>query len=382
MSTPIIPEPELVANAWKKSGESWQGATRKALKAKKTLVLSGHGIQLKVERGALLVKDGMTHHPQEVEERTLYRGIHGVEQIVVVDPTGMITFDALKWCASQQISILVLYDEDGDLAGFSSIGGTGKTDIALRRAQYEALWDGKALALSRFLITQKLKAQIGFLGNIVGTPVDLSKQKGVSRRGFGSGLAIETAMERLSRYLSLVEGATAVEEVRQVESKASADYYVCLQDIPLRWSAKDRKLVPPHWLTVGGRLSGLMHKMSGPRLATTPTNAIRNMAFTYLAHQCRLAAAVKGFDVACGWLHADKRYRDSLVFDIMEPFRPAVDEKVLELVTSAKFTYGDFVETSSGQVKLHPALAKFVVSTCCIPWKSIDLSPVIKLLGS
>jgi CRISP-associated protein Cas1 len=123
-----------------------------------------------------------------------------------------------------------------------------------------------------------------------------------------------------------------------------------------------------------------MYKTPSPRNATNPTNAIRNLAFTHLAHQCRVAAAVKGFDVACGWLHTDRDYRDSLIYDIMEPYRPIVDERVIGLVTSAKFTYGDFITTTDGQCRLHPALAKFVVATCSLHWKSMDLEPIIALL--
>jgi CRISPR-associated protein Cas1 len=121
-------------------------------------------------------------------------------------------------------------------------------------------------------------------------------------------------------------------------------------------------------------------RKKGPRHASTPANAIRNLAFTVLANHVRVAAAVRGFDVACGWLHADNEYRDSLIYDLMEPYRPIIDEKVIQLITGAKFTYGDFVTTKEGQVRLHPALAKFVVATCVIPWIEIDLSPVERLL--
>jgi CRISPR-associated protein Cas1 len=163
-----------------------------------------------------------------------------------------------------------------------------------------------------------------------------------------------------------------------LEGKGAADYYVAFEDIPVRWSVRDRKLVPEHWLTIGPRQSPL--KTNTPRYATNPANAIRNLTFTVLANQVRIAAAVRGFDVACGWLHADKEYRDSLVYDLMEPYRPLIDEKVIELVTNAKFTYGDFVTTKEGQVRLHPALAKFVVATCVMPWTEIDVSPVERLL--
>jgi CRISPR-associated protein Cas1 len=165
-----------------------------------------------------------------------------------------------------------------------------------------------------------------------------------------------------------------------MEGGASTAYHRAVENIKVRWAVRDRKLVPEHWLVIGPRQSKLMYTRVSARYATNPANAIRNLAFTVLANQVRVAAAVKGFDLGCGWLHSDDRHRDTLVYDVMEPYRPVVDEKVIGLVTNARFTYGDFVTTKEGQVRLHPALAKFVVATCVIPWIEIDLSPVERLL--
>jgi CRISPR-associated protein Cas1 len=83
-----------------------------------------------------------------------------------------------------------------------------------------------------------------------------------------------------------------------------------------------------------------------------------------LEGQCRHALTAKGFDLACGFLHADKQYRDSLVYDLMELFRPAVDALVLALLGRTTFTYGDLVMTHEGRCRLHPQLARAVVAAC------------------
>ena len=50
--------------------------------------------------------------------------------------------------------------------------------------------------------------------------------------------------------------------------------------------------------------------------AVDPANAVLNYAYGGLEAQCRQALAAKAFDLACGFLHADKQYRDSLVYDL------------------------------------------------------------------
>jgi CRISPR/Cas system-associated endonuclease Cas1 len=46
-----------------------------------------------------------------------------------------------------------------------------------------------------------------------------------------------------------------------------------------------------------------------------------------------------GFDPACGVLHSDRDRTDALCFDLMEIFRPDVDDMVLNLLRKTTFTY-------------------------------------------
>lgn len=50
-----------------------------------------------------------------------------------------------------------------------------------------------------------------------------------------------------------------------------------------------------------------------------------NYGYAILEGDVRRVLTMQGFDVTCGFLHADKDGRDSLVFDVMEPCRPLVD---------------------------------------------------------
>jgi CRISPR/Cas system-associated endonuclease Cas1 len=66
----------------------------------------------------------------------------------------------------------------------------------------------------------------------------------------------------------------------------------------------------------------------------------------------------------CSFLHADKQFRDSLVYDLMELYRPAVDALVPAFLARTTFAYGDMVRASTGQCMLHPQLARAVVAAC------------------
>jgi len=141
--------------------------------------------------------------------------------------------------------------------------------------------------------------------------------------------------------------------------------------LPLRWTRVDAHRVPPHWIATRARNSPLSHN-GMPRHAVDPANAILNYAYSVLEGQCRQALAARGFDLACGFLHADKDGRESLVYDLMEFGRAGVDDLVLQLLTSVTFHKGDFTPVSNGSCRLHPQLARAVVASCRLPQRQID----------
>ena len=51
-----------------------------------TLIVAGHGAGLHVDRSALIARDGPTHSGQTPMRHVLYRGVHGVERIILLSP--------------------------------------------------------------------------------------------------------------------------------------------------------------------------------------------------------------------------------------------------------------------------------------------------------
>lgn len=89
---------------------------------------------------------------------------------------------------------------------------------------------------------------------------------------------------------------------------------------------KEKDVVPNEWRSFAQRASGISGK--GYK-ATHPVNALLNYAYAILAGQVERALQIAGLYVAVGSLHADKDGRASLVYDLMEPLRPAVDKTIL-----------------------------------------------------
>ena len=63
-------------------------------------------------------------------------------------------------------------------------------------------------------------------------------------------------------------------------------------------------------------------------------------------------------------MHEGRDGSSAFIFDLMEPFRPLVDRKVLEFIKGHTFDPADFVIRSDGVCRLNPEMAMSVVGIC------------------
>src|SRR5712692_8390015 len=71
------------------------------------LVLTGHGMRLNVDNGALVVHGGFTHYPQAASQWRFFPGDpHLPSRIVVLDGSGSLSFDVLDWLAAQRVPLI------------------------------------------------------------------------------------------------------------------------------------------------------------------------------------------------------------------------------------------------------------------------------------
>ena len=79
-----------------------------------------------------------------------------------------------------------------------------------------------------------------------------------------------------------------------------------------------------------------------PRIKIDFVNSILDIGYTVLFNFIEALLLVYGFDVYCGFLHKQFYMRKSLVCDIVEPFRPLIDQQVKKSINLGQFQKSDF----------------------------------------
>jgi CRISPR-associated protein Cas1 len=335
--------------AWAARGAYWEqhavppmsGQVRRSHRTHPTpLVLTGHGVHLHVNHGALVTRDGFTHYPQAQRTWRFFPGEWRLpSRIVLVDTDGALSLDVLAWLAQQRIP-LVMLDWRGEVISTTS-GESGNPDSSLREAQVAAQRDGLGVQLAVTLIQEKVANSQRTLRVLPPT----------------SGR--EWALRKLDRIQGELRRTPpeALAALRLVEARAALAYFTCWQALPMRWKGIGRHPIPPEWQRVGVRQSLLG---GSNRNATHPVSAMLNYGYRVLESQVQAATVATGLDPTIGYLHACRPGRAALVYDLMEPLRPQVDRLVLDFVRSHTFAPSDVILTQTGACRLHPQLARTV----------------------
>ena len=130
---------------------------RGAVRERRPLVLTGHGVRLKVERGALFIQNGFTYYPQKRQEFRLFPGDWRLpSQIIVIESSGSLSLHVIKWLNQHSIPLVILNWQGETI----SVIGAPQTaaDPDLVSAQRAALESEKGLEFSIGLIREKITA--------------------------------------------------------------------------------------------------------------------------------------------------------------------------------------------------------------------------------
>ncbi len=291
------------------------------------VTLFGYGIRVQVERGHLILEDGIG--PDRRQARFPRVG-HGLRRLVVIGSDGMVSLAALRWLADQDAAFVMLERNGSVLA---TTGPVRPSDARLRRAQSLASRSDVGLEIARGLIDHKLAGQ-----------------EKLARDSLGDS----TAAQKIASARSALKDAAPIENIRYLEAQAGLAYWSAWRTVPVIFPKNDLRRVPEHWLTFGTRLSPLS---GSPRLAVNPPNAILNYLYAVLESEARLAVAALGLDPGLGVLHADSCKRDSLACDLMEPVRPQVDAYLLDWITREPLRREWFFEQRDGNCRLMGSFA-------------------------
>jgi CRISPR-associated endonuclease Cas1 len=308
------------------------------------IVLAGYGISIAVERGHLILTDGIG---AERRRGRFSRITKSFKRLLVLGHSGFISFEAARWLSDAGIEFAQI-DHDANLLLTSS--GYGRDDAALRRAQSLAIDTASGVDVMRLLLTRKIERQ-----STVAAPYSAEASANIA--------ALRDDM--------LV--APDMMTMRGIEATAAALYWPLFAALPFPFSSQDMKKVPEHWKTVGNRASPITNS---PQKAVTPFHAMLNYLYALLHIETSVAALTMGLDPGIGILHNDLLSRRSFALDLEEPARPDVDKWLLSTIATRSFRAADFVETREGVCRLQPTTARQLADT--LPLWRFAVAPIVE----
>jgi CRISPR-associated endonuclease Cas1 len=336
------------AGAWSlKRGKEeltpWQDGARAS---PRVLVLGAYAA-LRVRGGALEIE----HGPRD-DRKTIRIDIDAEPKprAILFDSHGeFMTGEAIRWCARYSIN-LALPGGPGRLITMVETALETKTntmtrmrdiDPAIIRAQCAA----DPVKMAREIVRAKIEAGLKF-----------TVKEADARR-----CATEEWQTKL-------DATRTVFEIMIVESRAAAAYWRCFKDAGLR-ERKDGNL-PRSWMRFAQRGKG--NAFFGPKHAAHPINAMLNYCYIVEAGRLAKALAAQGLALPIGYLHSDKKGRNSLVWDAIEPLRAAIDAKVFEFVAEHEFARSDFPQSGYNVHRLSRDVTQMLLHQASLPAREIE----------
>jgi CRISPR-associated endonuclease Cas1 len=292
---------------------------------------TGYGVRVHVSRSHLIIEDGIGAGRRTTR---FNRATGGLSRLVLAGSTGYISVEAVRWMTDTGCGLIQL-DHTGRVLATSAVMGNDYS--TLRRAQPLAATRPIGVEISRRLLAAKLAGQLQ-----IAETLD------------------SDAARSIAHLADSLDACKGLDEARLIEARAAAAYWGAWRGVCVEFTKRDAGGVPEHWTRFSQRISPLS---GSPRVAADPINALLNYLYGLLEAESRIALTAVGLDPGVGILHADERARDSFAMDLMETVRPAVDRYVLDVVGARPFRGSDFGETSSGQCRIMPRLARQLAFT-------------------
>jgi CRISP-associated protein Cas1 len=334
-------------NEWAERSAYWQQQAtwkprgpKQKRKVRSPLVLGGHGVRLRIDRGTLFVQNGFTHYPQQREEWRFFPGHADLpSRIVVVDGNGALTFDVLAWLSTQRIPLTQISWRGEAIV---VVGASGyAADFELVREQRAAQASKRrTMTISRWLVTGKIDAACDTL---------TQSMEPSPARELVLGELAASAGEITRRQPQTMDA------LRGIEGRVSQAYFTAWPSIPLRWKGTGRKPIPEDWHRIGSRAAPNSKRNRG---ASHPVNAMLNYGYAVLESQVQIVVVSAGLDPTIGYMHAQHVERSALVLDLMEPLRPVVDRVVLGIARPGALSPTDFILRDDGVCRLNPQFAR------------------------
>lgn len=257
----------------------------------KTLFIDRKNSELDIDRGRLLVRiEGVSPHFSVPTSN--------VEQLVISSP---VNFSSTLMTKLTQENISVVFINPRKMEGCTLTTGMMHNDATRRLLQYRAVTNSQLrLQYARELMFYKLRLQKSMLRNAL-------------RKRADARHALTVAMERIANLQHKTLNVDSLDSLRGVEGAAGASYFEAYQSLfapSLGFTNRNRR--PP----------------------LDPVNVILSLSYTLLHAEAVRSLLSVGFDPLLGIYHEPVFGRESLACDLVEIFRPHIDEWIWRLFAS------------------------------------------------
>jgi CRISPR-associated endonuclease Cas1 len=321
----------------------WQNGARAS---PRVLVLGAYAA-LRVRGGALEIE----HGPHD-DRQTIRIDIDAEPKprAILFDSHGeFMTGEAIRWCARYSIT-LALPGGPGRLITMVESALETKTNTMTRMRDIDPSIIRAQCAADPIRIAREIvRAKIG--AELKATIPDAGARR-----------------HELEEWDIKLNSARSVAEIMIVESRAAASYWRTFRDAGLR-ERKNGNL-PRSWLRFAQRNKG--SAFLGNQRASHPINAMLNYCYTVEAGRLAKALAAQGLCLSIGFLHSDKKGRNSLVWDAIEPLRPAINAKVFKFVAAHEFARRDFPQSGYNVHRLSRDVTQLLLHEASLPAREIE----------
>ena len=284
----------------------------------KFLLLDGHGINLRVDNAKLHIRNGDN-------TETIYPARRiGIDHIIVYGRDGAITFDAIRWLMKHYVQVSYL-DWNGTL--LTTMLPTKNIKVDTKFEQYKLFEDRpKRVNIAKlFLIGKFQKTQL---------VLDYLKERYPQ---------VDTNYDK---ELELFKKAQTIQDILLSEGRIASHYW-----------KQFIKVIPKEY-EFEGREYKKEAKGTGDRF-----NCMLNYGYAILEAEVLKSINSFGLDVHIGFLHEKQHGKNSLAYDLQEPFRFLIDLAVLDLIENKTMTKSDFIRTDNYNLRLKSSGAKKVLES-------------------
>ncbi len=275
------------------------------------LHLDGYGIRVKTKNlkshSLLDVTDGRDNYKIRPQTYKFFPRKIAYDSMIIDGHSGYISLQAFHWLSKNNIPVFVM-DFDGTI--LSSILPPTPIKVNAKLAQIKAASDKNTrINIAKALIQTKIKRSLQVL-DWIAERYDITEHLKRAR----------------AEALSLFKAKT-VNQIRTAEGRVALRYWQAI------------KSTIPECFTFEGRTTG-----SHNNNAVDPINLTLNYAYGVLEGYCRKAINTVGLEPSIGFLHkySDYQTKQSLVYDLQEPFRWLADVTVLDAFESGVLDLKDF----------------------------------------